>query len=113
MVSEDDVTKIASLARLEIERDFVAVVTKHLNSILGYVAQLKDVDTSGVEAMSHVLGATNVMREDKALPAGSFAPPTPLSDSTIPPQEMLKTEAFLQNAPESSGQFIKVPLIVE
>jgi aspartyl-tRNA(Asn)/glutamyl-tRNA(Gln) amidotransferase subunit C len=113
MVSEDEVKKIAKLARLDIEQDFVPVVTGHLNSILEYVERLKEVDTSGIAAMSHVSESTNVLREDELRPVGSSATAQPLGDPTIPVQDMLPGEALLQNAPDSSGRFIKVPLIVE
>lgn len=113
MISEDEVQKLANLARLELDPALTPVVTGHLNSILGYVQRLDQVDTTGVEAMSHVLGATNVLREDKVLEPGSVPDATPLGDPTIPSQPMLDTEALLQNAPDASGTFIRVPLIVE
>ncbi len=113
MVSEDEVKKIAKLARLDIERESIPVVTAHLNSILEYVDRLKEVNTSGVEAMSHVSESTNVLRSDEMRPAGASVLPQPLGDTEIPVQEMLPGEALLQNVPDSSGRFIKVPLIVE
>jgi aspartyl-tRNA(Asn)/glutamyl-tRNA(Gln) amidotransferase subunit C len=113
MVSEDDVRKIASLARLELDPSYTPVITEHLNAILGYVQRLDAIDTSKAEAMSHVHGATNVLRSDEAKAPGSNPEPTPLSEPTIPTQEMLPSEALLQNAPDHSGRFIRVPLIVE
>ena len=113
MVSEDEVKKIASLARLEIESDFIPVVTGHMNSILGYFERLKELDTSGVSAMSHVNGSTNVLRDDVMLPAGTVPEAIALGDSTVMQQDMLPESALLQNAPDHSGRFIRVPLIVE
>lgn len=113
MVSEDEVKKIARLARLEIEPEFIPVVTGHMNSILGYVERLNDVDTTQVEAMSHVSDAINVLRKDVALPPGSTKPLEMLSSEPMPQQDMLPTEALTQNAPDSSGSYIRVPLIVE
>ncbi|MEY4668787.1 MAG: Asp-tRNA(Asn)/Glu-tRNA(Gln) amidotransferase subunit GatC [Pseudomonadota bacterium] len=113
MISEDEVQKLATLARLELDPALTPVVTGHLNSIIGYVQRLDEVDTTGAEAMSHVHGAVNVLREDKALEPGSVPDATPLGDPTVPPQPMLDTQALLQNAPDSSGTFIRVPLIVE
>ena len=113
MVSEDDVKKIANLARLELDPTLIPVVTGHVNSILGYVERLNEVDTSGVEAMSHVHGATNILREDTVREIGSSPEATPLGDPTIQPQAMLDEEALLQNVPDHSGRFIRVPLIVE
>jgi aspartyl-tRNA(Asn)/glutamyl-tRNA(Gln) amidotransferase subunit C len=113
MVSEDEVKKLANLARLELDPSLVPIVTGQLNSILGYVQRLDEVDTSGIEAMSHVHGTSNVLREDAALEVGSFSEAAPLGDDTIPPQPMLDAEALKQNAPDTSGRFIRVPLIVE
>ena len=113
MLSEEEIQKLANLARLEIEPSFKPVVTSHVNSIIGYVARLNEIDTSGVEAMSHVQGATNVLREDVVRPVGSSGEATPLGESAVAPQEMLDSEALTQIAPSLSGRFIKVPLIVE
>lgn len=113
MVSDEEVKKIAELARLEIEADFVPVVTGHLNSILGYFAGLSKIDTTNVEPMSHTNSSTNVLRDDVLLSPGSNAEPAPLSSAQIPVQEMLNTEDVMKNAPDRSGNFIRVPLIVD
>lgn len=113
MVSEDEVTKLANLARLELDPSLVPVVTGHLNSILGYVQRLNEIDTSGVEAMSHVHGTSNVLRDDTAVEAGTVPDATPLGDTSIPAQSMLDADALKLNAPDTSGRFIRVPLIVE
>jgi aspartyl-tRNA(Asn)/glutamyl-tRNA(Gln) amidotransferase subunit C len=113
MVSEDEIKKLAGLARLELDADFIPVLTGHTNAILGYVERLSSADTTGVEPMSHVHGATNVLREDVVYDLGSTTEATPLGDSSIPPQEMLPAEALLDNVPDHSGRFIRVPLIVE
>jgi aspartyl-tRNA(Asn)/glutamyl-tRNA(Gln) amidotransferase subunit C len=113
MISEDDVEKLASLARLELDPTLKPVITNQVNSILEYVRQLDKVDTSEVAAMSHTLEATNVMREDQVCPAGSQPEPTPLGSTEVPPQAMLTAEDLLLNVPDHSGRFIRVPLIVE
>jgi aspartyl-tRNA(Asn)/glutamyl-tRNA(Gln) amidotransferase subunit C len=113
MASEDDIKKLASLARLELDPNFTPVVTGHVNSIIGYVERLNDIDTSGVEPMSHVHGAINVLREDAVQPSGSVPDATALGTTTISAQEMLPAEALLDNVPDHSGRFIRVPLIVE
>jgi aspartyl-tRNA(Asn)/glutamyl-tRNA(Gln) amidotransferase subunit C len=113
MISEDEVKKLANLARLELDPSLTPVVTEHLNSILGYVQRLNEVDTTGVEPMSHVQGASNVLREDVVRGVESSPAATPLGDSTIHPQSMLNEDALLKNVPDHSGRFIRVPLIVE
>jgi aspartyl-tRNA(Asn)/glutamyl-tRNA(Gln) amidotransferase subunit C len=113
MISEDDVEKLATLARLELDPTLKPVITTQVNSILEYVQQLEKVNTSEVTAMSHTHEAINVMREDQVCPSGSQPPATPLGSQEVPRQEMLKPEDLLKNAPDHSGRFIRVPLIVE
>lgn len=113
MISEDDIEKLANLARLELEGSLKAVMAGQVSSILEYVAQLDKVDTTNVAPISHTNEITNVMREDIVCPKGSHGDPQPLGDPAIPKQEMLSEEALLQNVPDRSGRFIRVPLIVE
>ena len=56
-ISEQDVTRIASLARIELSPEETAQTQKELNDILGLMAQLQAVDTQGVEPLAHPLSA--------------------------------------------------------
>ncbi len=94
MVTEDEVRKIASLSRLELSPEDLQQYTKELNDILGYVEQLKSVDVSGVQPLSHVHGSTNVFRSDELEPSLDF-------------------EEIKKIAPDTSGRFFRVPLIIE
>ena len=60
-----DVHKLAHLARLTIEDDLVDDVTHRITRIMSLVDQLKAVDTTGVEPMSHPLDAVQVLRTDE------------------------------------------------
>lgn len=71
----------------------MARLTENLNSILGYVQRLETVDVKEVAPMSHVHGSTNVFRADEV---------------TAP----MPVEEALQNAPDSLGRFIRVPIII-
>lgn len=113
MISEDALEKVARLARLEIDPAFAPVVLGHVNALVGYVERLSQVDTRAVEPMSHAHGAVNVLRDDVVQPVGSTQPPTPLGPTEVPVQEMLPTQALLDNAPKVSGFYLHVPLIVE
>jgi aspartyl-tRNA(Asn)/glutamyl-tRNA(Gln) amidotransferase subunit C len=113
MISEDDVQKLASLARLELDPNMKRVVTGQINSILEYVQRLDEVNTSNVTAMSHTHEAVNILREDEVIPVGAQPEPQPLGDPTIQKQPMLSSADLLSNAPDRSGTFIRVPLIVE
>jgi aspartyl-tRNA(Asn)/glutamyl-tRNA(Gln) amidotransferase subunit C len=50
-----DVARIAELARLELTTGELDLFTRQLGDILGYVEQIRDLDTSGVAPTSHVL----------------------------------------------------------
>ena len=113
MISEDDIEKLANLSRLELDASMKALLTTQVNSVLEYVQQLAQVDTSEVPAMSHTNEATNVMREDVVYGVGSQPEAVPLGSPEISPQAMLPTSDMLKNAPDHSGTFIRVPLIVE
>ena len=89
-----EVEHVARLARLDIAPDEKERMRRQLDAILGYVEQLRRVDTTGVEPTAHVLPLVNVMRDDEVRPS-------------YPP------EAMLANAPEpEDGQF-RVPRILD
>ena len=89
-----EVEHVARLARLDLPPDEKERMRSQLDAILGYVEQLRRVDTAGVEPTAHVLPLVNVMREDEVRPS-------------------YPAEAMLANAPEpEDGQF-RVPRILE
>ena len=69
-------------------------MTSQLNSILGHIEKLSELDTEGVEPTFHVFDVRNVFREDEVRPS-------------------LPTEEILKNAPVRDGNFFKVPKIIE
>ena len=85
---------IARLANLSLDEKDEAEYVGKLEAIFQYVAQLEKVDVAQVEPMSHVLGATNVVRDDIVEPS-------------------LSVEEGLKNAPDTSGQYIRGPLIID
>ncbi len=68
VINSDVTRKIAKLARLKISEDEVTKYTKDLSAVLDYVAQLKEVNTSGVEPMIHGVPLPTHYREDVAHP---------------------------------------------
>lgn len=94
MFERDQVDKIARLARLELSDEEAALMGKQLGSILDYIAELSQVDTTGVEPLAHCLPMQNVFREDRVEPG-------------------LGTEGALANAPKRVGDFFSVPTILE
>ena len=94
MINRQEVEYVAHLARLEIDDAQKDKFTAQLNDILGYIDKLNELDTQGVEPMSHAMAVTNAFREDK------------VADS-------LGTEKSLMNAPDTRGEFFRVPKIIE
>ena len=92
-ITPDVVRNVATLARLSLDDAHVHRLTGQLESILGYVAKIGEVDVSGVEPLAHALPLHNVLREDVPGPA-------------------LPLDKVLQNAPDSDGPFFKVPKVI-
>ncbi len=94
-LTRDDVLKLARLARLHLTDEEVQTFQTEIETILGYVEQLKDVDLTGVKPTYQVTGLTNVTRPDEAAEYGT------------------STDALLQNAPETENGHIKVKRMLE
>ena len=93
-LSNADVAKVAILARLRLAPDEIEMFTEQLNSIVDYVAQLKELDTTGVEPLAHGIELRNVFREDVRGPA-------------------LDREQALANAPRRDKVGFLVPAVLE
>lgn len=93
-VSNDDVRKVAKLARIALPEDQVEPMTKELNGILNWIEQLGEVDVDGVEPMTSVVHTSLPMRDDE------------ITDGNI-------RDKVLANAPRSEDGFFVVPKVVE
>tara|TARA_R110000824_G_scaffold399843_1_gene605992 strand:+ start:82791 stop:83078 length:288 start_codon:yes stop_codon:yes gene_type:complete len=93
-VDQNTVRRIARLARIAVRDDELPALEGELNSILGWVEQLGEVDTTGVEPMTSAVAMTMKMRED-VVTSGDHQ-----KDVTM-------------NAPESDDGFFVVPRVVE
>ena len=67
MITNEQITHIAKLARLRVEPENVVKTAGELESILGYVAKLQELDTDGVPELAHGDGLVNVFRADVAV----------------------------------------------
>ncbi|MDD3437743.1 MAG: Asp-tRNA(Asn)/Glu-tRNA(Gln) amidotransferase subunit GatC [Candidatus Gastranaerophilales bacterium] len=92
MIDIKDVEHVAKLARLALSEEEKQKFVKQLNSILEYMNELNEVDTSNVAPMEHSIKITNVMREDTVVVDFS-------------------REELLNNAPEEEDGFFRVPKI--
>jgi len=93
-LSEAEVRKVATLARLDLKDQEAQRLVRDLSSILSYVDQLAELDTSEVEPTSNVVAMHMPTREDVV---------------TNQPA----TEDALANAPEREDNFFVVPSIIE
>lgn len=92
-LSPQDVRKLALLARLELSDDEIESIGPQLDSILGFVKKLAELDTEGVEPMTTALDVDNRFRQDK-LVAG------------------LSREQALQNSPAADEECFLVPPVL-
>ncbi|MEH6635746.1 MAG: Asp-tRNA(Asn)/Glu-tRNA(Gln) amidotransferase subunit GatC [Halioglobus sp.] len=63
-IEQDEIEKIAELARIRISGDQIGLVTQRITEILQMVDQLQAVDTQGIEPMANPLDATQRLRAD-------------------------------------------------
>jgi aspartyl-tRNA(Asn)/glutamyl-tRNA(Gln) amidotransferase subunit C len=101
-VTLDQVLRVAELAHLALTPEEETEMLRDLNSILGHVAQLNELDTTDVPAMAQVsefLGAKDAGHGD-ALRVDCVRP-------------SLDRTAVMAEAPESDGTYFKVPKVIE
>ena len=85
---------VAHLARLELPAAELAAYTEQLNAIVGYVDQLQQVNTDGVEPLAHPLDLHDIFRPDA-------------------PRPPLPAHAVLANAPARKGEYYGVPAVLD
>ncbi len=90
----EQVRWVAHLARLELTPSELERMTHELGDILAYVEQLGQVDTEGVDPLTHPLPVHNVFREDE-------------------PSRSLSVADALANAPCREGDFFAVPSVLD
>ena len=100
MVTEKDVSYVAELANLELTDEERVRMLKDLNSILGYIDRLNELDTSNVEPMAQVASRYGTRADASAMRPDE-------------PRPSLPHEEALRNAPVSDGVFFKVPKVIE
>ena len=64
MISDETIEYVGILAKLELNDEEKERAKKDMGDMLDYIDQLNELDTEGVEPMSHVFPMTNVFRED-------------------------------------------------
>ena len=64
IISDETIEYVGILAKLELSEEEKEQAKKDMANMLDYIATLNELDTSGVEPMSHVFPVNNVFRED-------------------------------------------------
>ena len=64
VIDDETMEYVGILANLELSEDEREAAKKDMGRMLDYIDQLNELDTAGVEPMSHVLSTRNVFRED-------------------------------------------------
>ncbi len=64
IIDDATIEYVGILAKLELSEEEKEAAKKDMGRMLDYIDQLNELDTSGVEPMSHVLPMRNVFRED-------------------------------------------------
>jgi aspartyl-tRNA(Asn)/glutamyl-tRNA(Gln) amidotransferase subunit C len=93
-LKSDDVRAIAHLARLHIDDDAIDRYTADLSSILEFVEQMNQVDSSGIEPLANPLDETQRLRDDEVT-------------------ESDQRDKFQRIAPDVAQGFYRVPKVIE
>lgn len=93
-IDQESLKKIANLARLEIKPDEEAALLSSMDSVLTWMDQLNEIDTEGVEPLTHIMDEVNNWREDVSV-------------------NSLTREEALANAPAKNDTYIMVPKVIE
>lgn len=94
IIDKQTITKVANLARIEIEESKTAELIADMNKILTFMEKLNELDTTGVEPLIYMNTDENIWRED------------------VVNQEITVNEG-LENAAVHNERFFLVPKIIE
>ena len=93
-IDKESLKKIAHLARLEIKPEEEESLLSSMDSVLSWMEKLDEVDTEGVEPLTHIMDEANIWRQD-------------VSKNTLSRSEALA------NAPSKNDTYIMVPKVIE
>ena len=94
IINDETMEYVGILAKLELSQEQKEQAKKDMARMLDYIDMLNELDTSGVEPMSHVFPVNNVFREDEVTNGD-------------------EREAILENAPAKKDGSFMVPKTVE
>jgi aspartyl-tRNA(Asn)/glutamyl-tRNA(Gln) amidotransferase subunit C len=94
IITDETIEYVSILAKLELTEEEREAAKKDMGRMLDYIDKLNELDTSGVEPMSHVFPVRNVFREDEITNGD-------------------ESEKTLKNAPEEKDNMFVVPKTFE
>lgn len=92
-ISQDEVKKVAQLARLELNEDEINNHAEQLAKILDYIKQLDKINTENIPCTTRAIEVVNVLRKDEK-------------------RNYINSEDLLDLAPSIEDNFFKVPKII-
>ena len=92
-IKDELIQHLANLAKLEIKEDEKDEIREDFKRMLEFVAQLQEVDTTGVEPLIHMTDEINRLRPDVA-------------------EETNETAAMLEQAPKPDPAYFRVPKVL-
>jgi len=93
-VNDTLIEKLAHLSRLKFDDAEKAAIKNDLQSMISFVEKLNELDTAGVEPLTHMSENINVLREDEV-------------------KVSITREEALKNAPLHDDRFFKVPKVIK
>ncbi|MNQ26895.1 Aspartyl/glutamyl-tRNA(Asn/Gln) amidotransferase subunit C [compost metagenome] len=93
-ISRDDVRHLAQLSSLQLDDSEIDALQMDLGNILGYVEQLAELNTEGVDPTYQVTDLRNVWRDDSVV------------------DYKVSREQLLELSPESYAHQVKVPKVL-
>ena len=94
IISDETIEYVGILAKLELSGEEKEQAKKDMGRMLDYIDKLNELDTTGVDPMSHVFPVNNVFREDVVTNGDD-------------------RENMLKNAPEQKDGTYVVPITIE
>ena len=101
-VTREEVRHVAELANLQLTIEEEPALARDLNAILAHIAQMNELDTTGVPAMAQV--------GEMLAPVPDDAGDALRTDAVRP---SIDRAAVMAVAPETDGRFFKVPKVIE
>lgn len=93
-ITNELVDNLANLSKLSFDADGTTEIRNDLQKMVGFIEQLQNVDTNGVEPLLHMGDAVNILRQDQV-------------------QGSIEREDALLNAPLANEAFFKVPTVIK